>query len=103
MAATNFFIDTSKQHGSKLKSALNQLETGFDSLNDILANIPHMIDGDGSSSTHFVEVTNRYGFPDDATSKAAYEEIQSVMSKLNTDASVTSVNAALLQAFAKFF
>ena len=102
MATTNFYIDTSKPHGAQLRSHLNALERGFDGLNDVLANIPHMIDGDGSDSAHFSEVTTRYGFVDNDRSKAAWEELQSVMAKLNTDASVSSVNAAILQAFAKF-
>lgn len=101
MAKTNIYFNDQTNHGRILRRGLNTLEEGFESLNDVLANMPHMIDGDGSDAAHFTEVTSRYGFADNATAKAAWDELNSLMAKLNTDNSVTSVNAAMLQAFAK--
>lgn len=60
-----------------------------------------MIDGDGSSATHFTEVTARFGFTDNATAKAGWDELNSALFKLTTDAQVSSVQAAMLQLFSK--
>ena len=101
MASDNIFFDQQSTHGRLLRQGLSQLETGLDTLNNVLENLPHMIDGDGTSVTHFNEVVTRYGFADTTAAKAAWDELNSMMAKLNTDTSVTSVNAAMLQAFAK--
>ena len=61
-----------------------------------------MIDGDGSQAGHFTYATAKFGFSSDAVTKAAYEELQSLASKLNANSSVTNVNAALVQSFNKF-
>jgi hypothetical protein len=61
-----------------------------------------MIDGDGSSSTHYTYMQGKFGFVDDAAAKSAFEELSSVLFKLNTNDSVSSVNAAILQVFNKF-
>lgn len=84
-----------------LRNVLNHFESGLDEGNDLLQIVPHMIDGDGSSADHFTLVTSNFGFNSNADAKAAWDEFQSMMGKLNTDSSVSSVNAALLQAFAK--
>jgi len=61
-----------------------------------------MIDGDGSQVEHFEEVMTRYAFPSTTVAKSAWEELNSLAFKLNTNSSVTDVLAALNQAFAKF-
>lgn len=101
MATTNIYFNEASQYGRLVRRGLDQLENGVEQLNDVLANMVHMIDGDGSSATHFTEVVTRYGFADTTAAKAAWDELNSLMAKLNTDASVSSVNAAMLQAFAK--
>lgn len=101
MATTNIYFNDQTQYGRLLRRGLQQLEEGKDTLNDVLASMPHMIDGDGSDAAQFAEVTSRYGFASNAAAKAAWDELNSVLFKLNTNASVDSVNAALLQAFAK--
>lgn len=95
------FNDT-LQHGRILRRSLQQLEDGLSTLNEILATMTMMINGDGSQSSQFVEVTNRFGFTDEVTSQAAWNELNSLASKLNTDANVTAVHAAMIQAFNKF-
>jgi len=102
MAITNVFIDETKPHARLLRRGLANMEEGFEILNDVLANVPHMIDGDGSDAAHFTEVTSRYGFTSNDVAKSAWDELNSAMSKLNTNGSVSSVNAALLQLFNKF-
>lgn len=99
---THISFDETKKHGRELRAALQWLEEGYEALSDLKTVMTHMIDGDGSSATHFAVVTSRFGFTDNNVSKAAWDEINSLLGKLNTDGSVTFVNAALLQVFAKF-
>jgi hypothetical protein len=60
-----------------------------------------MLNGDGTNATHFPYITTKFGFATDADAKAAWDELNSVLFKLTTDASVSSVNAAILQLFNK--
>jgi hypothetical protein len=101
VATTNLYFNDQTQYGRMLRRGLNLLEEGYELLNDVLANVPHMIDGNGSDAAHFTEVTARYGFDNNADAKAAWDELNSLMFKLNTNTSVSDMNAAMLQAFAK--
>jgi hypothetical protein len=102
MAFTKIHFNSGLQHGQLLRSTLTSLENGHDGLNDIMAALALMIDGDGSNATHFEEVMTRMGTTSTVNAKALYEELASLRFKLNTDSSVTDVLAALNQAFAKF-
>ena len=102
MAVTHLFFNQTSQYGNQLRSALSQLEQGRDQLNDVLTAMATMINGDGSSSTHFPYMTAKFGFTDDTTARAAWLEITALLAKLNTDASVTNLNTALNQAFNEF-
>ena len=95
------FDSNTSTHGKYLRQGLQGLNNGFDDLNEVLDNMLHMIDGDGTSETHFTEVTARYGFVSNTAAKSGWDELNSVMFKLNTDTSVTSVNAAIKQILAK--
>ena len=95
------FDSTTSTHGRYLRQGLQGLNNGFDDLNEVLANMNHMLNGDGTAEAHFTEMTARYGFGTNAIAKAGWDELNSVMAKLNTDASVTSVNAAIKQILAK--
>lgn len=81
---------------------LRRFEEGFRDLNAIFATMGLMIDGDGSSADHFGYIKDKFGFDDNAGAKAGYEELASCLEKLNTDSSVSSVNAAILQVLNKF-
>jgi hypothetical protein len=102
MALTHLAFNDQLSHGRLLRQALLQLESGLEALNDIIAVMAVMLDGDGSSTTHFPYITSHFGFSTDANAKLAYEELNSLAGKLNTDASTTNVHAAMLQAFSKF-
>jgi hypothetical protein len=102
MAFTKIHFNDGLSHGRLLRSAINHLEDGRDGLNQLIAATQLMIDGDGSQITHFDEVMTRYGFPSTTVAKAAWEELLAVQTKINTNASVSNVLAALDQAFAKF-
>lgn len=101
MATTHISFNASSRYGSMLRNVLNHLEAALDVGNDLLAIVPHMIDGDGSAPAHFDLVTSSFGFNANADAKAFWDELQSLFGKLNTDSSVSSVNAAIKQAIAK--
>lgn len=100
-ARTNLYFNGSGQYGGRLRSGLNALETAMDHLNDVLANMTTMIDGDGSADAHYAEIQDRYGFKSDsvglAEARLAYAELSSVMAKLNNDTEQTNVNSAINQ------
>jgi hypothetical protein len=102
MALTHIGFDKTTPHGNLLYNHLNKMEQAFDGLNDIRGTMELMIDGDGSDASHFTYMTAKFGFESNAVAKSAFEELSSVLGKLNTDAEVTFVNAAMLQVFAKF-
>jgi len=102
MAVSHIYFNEQSQYGRLIRRALNLIEDGLDNLNDTIGVITVMIDGDGSQADHFTYATTKFGFGSDADTKAAYEELQSLAFKLNTNASITDMNAALLQAFNKF-
>ncbi len=102
MALDHISYNIGTQHGAMLRNGLTLLEDGLDRLNDLLATMARMIDGDGSDAMHFAYMQEKFGFASNAAAKSAWDELNSLLAKLNTDSQVTSVNAALLQAFAKF-
>lgn len=102
MAVSHIPYNKGTIHGSILSGGLNRLETALDELNEIKGTMALMIDGDGSSASHFAYMQEKFGFLDNAAAKAAWDELNSLLFKLNTNASVSDVNAALLQAFNKF-
>ena len=90
-------------HAQLIAAALNKLESGHEALKDLIATMALMINGDGTQEAHFTSyIITAFGFPDAATAKAGWDELNSIHAKLTTDASVTDVQAALLQAFNKF-
>jgi hypothetical protein len=101
MAFTKIHFNEALPHGRLLRSTLTSMENGHDGLNDLMAALALMIDGDGSSETHFDEIMTRLGTTSTASAKALYDELASLRFKLNTDSSVTDVLAAINQAFAK--
>lgn len=102
MAVAHILYNKGSQYGALLKAGLQGMETALDSLNKIKATMALMIDGDGSQDSHFAYIANQFGFETPALAKAGWDELNSVLFKLNTNGSVTDVNAALLQVFNKF-
>lgn len=101
MATTNIPYERSNQFGQEITALLNCYRKVVTDGPLLLSAMGHMIDGDGSSDTHFAEMVTLGIFATNADAKASYDELQSVNGKLTTDASVTSVQAALLQVCAK--
>jgi hypothetical protein len=102
MAVAHILYDKNSHYGAMFRTAIISLEKGYEDLNDLLATLATMLDGDGTQAAHFDYITARFGFESNVLAKAAWDELNSVMFKLNTDASVSSVNAALRQFFNKF-
>lgn len=102
MSVSHIAFESTSEYGQQLRQALALLERGKVELNDLLGVMATMIDGDGSSPSHFDYFVPRFGFDDNMGAKAAYDELQSLMFKLNTDSSVDHVNAAMTQVFNKF-
>lgn len=102
MAISHVQFDDQTQHGRILRRALSQLEDGLDLLNKIRDTMTMMVDGDGSQAAMFTEVVTRFGFANTTNAKAAWDELNSLLFKFNTDADVTFVHAATVQALSKF-
>jgi hypothetical protein len=102
MAVAHISFNDQLTHGRMIRRALQSLEEGTDTLNDLMGVLATMIDGDGSQAAHFTYMTTKCGFASDAGAKAGYDELASLKFKLSTDTSQTDVNAALIQAFRKF-
>lgn len=102
MAVAHIDYNRNSQHGSALRNALTNLESAFEQLNQTHATMALMFDGDGSDASHFAYMQGKFGFADNAAAKAAFDELASLLFKLNTNSSVSDVNAAMTQAFNKF-
>jgi tetrahydromethanopterin S-methyltransferase subunit H len=102
MAVTHIAFNDQLTHGRILRRGLNELQEGRELINEIIATMATMLNGDGTSSTHFDYFLPKFGFSSNADAKSAWDELNSLASKFNTDASVTNVQSALLQAFNKF-
>jgi hypothetical protein len=95
------------QHGFLLRQFLTSLEDALDRGNDVRNSLIQMRDGDGSQASHYAYATAKFEAKDgtgqlsDAVMKSIFDELDSCMSKLNTDGSVSSVNAAIVQIIAK--
>jgi hypothetical protein len=101
MSVPHIAFNDTTHYGQYLRNALVGLEVNLDRLNEIKDTMALMIDGDGSQAAHFTYMTSKFGFTDDATAKAGWDELNSCLFKLNTNTSVSDVNAALLQLFNK--
>lgn len=101
MSAQHIEFNDQINHGRDIRRALNQLQEGRQNLIDVIATLQLMIDGDSSQDAQYTMMTTLCGFPDNATSHAAWNELAALNSKF-TDNSQSNVMAAMLQAFAKF-
>lgn len=95
--------------GGLLRGALTDLERMRNALFDpqlslygVRDKMIQMRSGDGSDPVHYAEVTSRYSFVDNASAKAAFDEIASACGVLqNSSSTAATINAALSQLFAK--
>lgn len=101
MALEHIAFATSTNLGAALATSLRQFENALDRLRELHATFSLMIDGDGSSATHFTYLTDTLSTSDNTKAKALFDELSSALAKLTTDASVSNVNAATQQLFNK--
>lgn len=102
MAVTHYSFNDQLEHGRKLRRVLQQMEESHKGLPDLLDIMATMIDGDGSAEAQFAYLTSHFGFPDNATARAAWNDLQALQAKFASNAAVTNVRAALLLAYARF-
>jgi hypothetical protein len=101
MAVTHYQFNPSTQSGGRLRNVLNQTENGRLGLIKELGVMTGDLDGDGSDAAHFTNVVTRYGFGSNEYAKAAWEELNSAVAKINGNGSVSNVTAALEQLFVR--
>lgn len=89
--------------GSQLINALSHLKQGVDYLNEALRIIDQIRDGDTSDPAHYDPVVIQYGYTDNVCAQSSYNEISSLMGKLNATGatSVDHVLDAIQQCLAK--
>jgi hypothetical protein len=100
--SSHYTFNDQLAQGRQLRRCLDQMEESHRALDDLLAVMAQMLNGDGSQDAHFDEIATGFGFATQAKAHAAWGELLSLQSKFNTDASVSSVHAAMAQAFARF-
>lgn len=100
MAFNHIHFDDNSQYGRILRLALRTNEAADDQLADVVSLFESMIDGDGSSDTHYTEVTVRFSFPSNAVAHAAFNELASAHAKTSGNGAVTNSRAARDQLFA---
>ena len=107
MAAGIILFDRTKDAMRNKVRALQMIREGLDLLRSQRAIDLQYRDGDGSQTLHYDQLATAGGFTAgdyadaNAAAKASFDEIDSLYAKLSTDAQVTAVNAAILQACAK--
>jgi hypothetical protein len=107
MAAGIILFDPQTEPMRKVVRGLNLVQEGKQVLIGALAIIEQYRDGDGSQAIHYDLLANAGTFASgdyadaNTAAKASYDEVSSVLFKLNTNSSVTDVSAAITQACAK--
>jgi len=96
MAVQHIAINKSAALGSRLYSAIDRLQSAIAELNELKNAMPYMVDNGDHSH---LEV--QFGL-NTGQGELAKGELESMLAKLNTNASVTDVNAAMQQVFNYF-
>lgn len=108
MAANFIKSDKTKDVPRNVDAGLRKIVEGLEQLLGARAVLIQQRDGDGSQASHYDTVATEGGFSAvdyadaNAAAKAYFDELDSLLAKLNTDDSVSFVRAALYQATAKF-
>lgn len=97
MAFQHLQFSSTTEYGSRLRLALRDVENGLDALVKSRDTMTFMIDGDGSLASQFAEVASRYQFTDNATAKAAWDELNSYLGKETGDGTTDHVDTARKQ------
>lgn len=76
----------SNGNGADLRRCVNAFKSARDNLDDFRNIMTQMIDGDGSNSSQFGLLVTKFIFPDNASAKAAWDEINSALGNTSTAA-----------------
>ena len=101
MAFAHIHFNDQNQYGRQLRRMLQMMEESDDAMKDVRDMMVQMRDGDGSLDIQYLECTTRFGFVDNASARAAFEELDSAYSKTSGDGSVANVRTARDQLYAK--
>jgi hypothetical protein len=71
--------ESTSTRAQRLMQAVRTVTIWLSALDDELAAMATMKDGDGSNVAHFVTATTLYGVADTTTTKAIYDELASAM------------------------
>jgi len=86
-----------------LRVMFSHLEQFINTLNGTIGTMQTMIGpGGGSDDADYADIAKNFGFSDAVNAHAGWNELLSIQGKLQTDASVDHVMAALTQALNKF-
>jgi hypothetical protein len=104
MADTHYTFNRNLPAGFRLGRAHESLDNAQRYLVDERNAMIQMRDGADvpGSPANYAGVTAAYGFSTDADAQAAFLELDSLVAKIGTDASVTGVLAAITQFLARF-
>ncbi len=101
MAATNLTYDRQAVGISACLNGMIQIRNGRDMMRNGIAELQTMISGDGSQDSHYANMATVCGFPDGATARASWNELNSMYAKISQDGSTDSVATAITQCCAK--
>lgn len=102
MGDQHYLFDRMKPAGIRLGRAHEALDQAINGLVAERNTMVQMFDGDGSADAHFAAHVAAYGFTSEADAHAAFLELDALIGKLTTDASVTAVRSAIEQFLARF-
>lgn len=107
MAANLIEMDKTTDFGRNLARGGQLLLEGLQLLVQARDNMIQARDGDGTQAAHYDLLTAKAGYvandyaTADAAAKASFDELDSLLSKINTDNAVSNVRAAIYQFAAK--
>lgn len=107
MAANHIELDKSTDVGRQLTRGFQMVREAKETLVHVRDVMIQMRDGDGSQASHYDVLAAEAGYvandyaDANAAAKASFDELDSLLSKINSDASVSNVLAAINQACAK--
>lgn len=107
MAANFIQVDKTTEFGRNLARGGQLLLEGLQLLVQCRDNMIQARDGDGTQAAHYDLLRAQAGYvmndyaSADAAAKASFDELDSLLSKINTDNAVSNVKAAIYQFAAK--
>lgn len=107
MAAAHIKFDENKNISRNYKRGVQMLNESLVVLNAVLASITQMVDSGGANAADYDLFAAEGGYSSgdyesaNHAAQASYNELASLLSKLNANTSVTDVNAAIKQIAAK--